>query len=447
MSKTANRALRSSSQNLRHAKISGARLPIRVEPSADVPVQIYVGESPHAAKLGVTADRLEHGAYRIASGEKWLALIGDDTDFTPKEPWAKNNSGRGAKLQGEWEKASGLPFGVPNGGLYKYRERMPEALAKEEREYLWQFDERGSFNAVCGYLRSLGVRWYLPGELGEVVPKMKSIPLPKIDQTVKPDFEVRQFSVRFATADEEVMRWAMRLGIRHPYGLMIAHGMHTMTHPDILKTQHPDWFALYGGKRDTQTGKRLNHLCYSNEELFDATVKWARAQFDVYDYESVSIMPPDAYIAICQCDLCEGKQIDEMGARGKLSNHVWDFVNRVAREVGKTHPKKKIVCCAYGANTDPPGQHRQAGAERRGRHRRRATAAKQPAGTTRADPETAGRLDREDGSPDPDFRELSLHRTRHVSAGVCRADDRRKHQRDQGRFARRRHLAELSAHS
>ena len=336
------------------AKISNARLPISAEPSADVSVQIYVGESSHAAKLGVTADRLEHGAYRIASGEKWLALIGDDTDFTPTEPWAKNNSGRGEKLQAEWEKASGLPFGVPNGGLYKYRERMPEALAKEEREYLWQFDERGSFNAVCGYLRSLGVRWYLPGELGEVVPQMKSIPLPKVNQTVKPDFEVRQFSVRFATADEDVMRWAMRLGIRHPYGLMVAHGIHTMTHPDILKTQHPDWFALYGGKRDTQTGKRLNHLCYSNGELFDATVKWARAQFDVYDYETVSIMPPDAYIAICQCELCAGKQIDAMGARGKLSNHVWDFVNRVAREVGKTHPKKKIVCCAYGANTDPP---------------------------------------------------------------------------------------------
>ena len=52
----------------------------RVEPSVDVPVQIYVGESPHAAKLGVTADRLEHGA----SGKKWLALIGDDIDFTRK---------------------------------------------------------------------------------------------------------------------------------------------------------------------------------------------------------------------------------------------------------------------------------------------------------------------------------------------------------------------------
>ena len=43
------------------AKISGARLSIGAEPSLDVPVQIYAGESPHAVKLGVTADCLEDG--------------------------------------------------------------------------------------------------------------------------------------------------------------------------------------------------------------------------------------------------------------------------------------------------------------------------------------------------------------------------------------------------
>ena len=231
---------------------------------------------------------------------------------------------------------------------------MPEAAAKEDGEYFWGMDERGSYNAVCGYLRSLGVRWYLPGELGEVIPDMATIPLPKIDETAKPDFEIRQFSVRIGNTDDEVTRWVMRLGIRQVYGLMIAHGMHTMTHPEQLKTDKPDWFALYGGKRDTETGKRLNHLCYSNQELFQETVKWARAQFDVYDYDVVSIMPPDAYGSICQCDLCEGKQHDEMGSRGKLSNHVWDFANRVAKEVGKTHPDKLVGCCAYGANTEPP---------------------------------------------------------------------------------------------
>jgi tetratricopeptide (TPR) repeat protein len=344
-------------------KISGARLPIVFHPSPEVPVRIFVGESSHAAELGVTPEGLAAGAYRMISGEKWLALIGDDTDFVPVEPWARNNSDRvSGKLQAEWEKLAGYPWGVPNGGMYKHRQRLAPDLglpdgvepAGDEVFEIWNFDERGSYNAVCGFLRELGVRWYLPGEIGEVVPAMKSIPLPKVDKIVEPDFPVRQFNVRWSTANDETMFWMMRLGIRQPYGLMIAHGMDNMTHTDTILTRHPDWFALYGGKRDNTTGERLNHLCYSNRELFDHTVRWARAQFDIYDYTSVSIMPPDAYIAICQCDLCEGKDVPEMGSRGKLSNHVWDFVNRVAVEVGKTHPDKKILCCAYGANTNPP---------------------------------------------------------------------------------------------
>ncbi|MEQ8785846.1 MAG: DUF4838 domain-containing protein [Pirellulaceae bacterium] len=344
-------------------KISGAKLPIATAPHADVPLKIYVGQSPHTEKLGVTDEGLKYGAYRIVSGDDWLALIGDDADFVPREPWAKNNGDRASGwLQREWEKVAGEPTGAPNGGMYKNRTWMtgvalPADAPKPSRDEmleLWGFDERGSFNAVCGFLRGLGVRWYLPGELGEVVPRRDSIPLPEIDETVKPDFEVRRFNVRFSTASDATTRWAMRLGMRDPYGLMVAHGMHNMTQTDTILREHPDWFAMYGGRRDNQPGERLNHLCYSNKELFDATVRWARAQFDQYDYESVSIMPPDAYISICQCPLCQGKDSPERGSRGKLSNHVWDFVNRVAKEVRKTHPEKKIVCCAYGANTAPP---------------------------------------------------------------------------------------------
>lgn len=344
-------------------KISGARLPIVFAPGGGRPVQVFVGESPAAEKLGITAEGLAAGAYRIASGENWLALVGDDTDFVPTEPWAKNNRDRtSGKLQSEWEKRAGYAWGVPNGGMYKMRERLPGGIglpdgaagANPDPLEIWNADERGSYNAVCGFLRNLGVRWYLPGELGEVIPEKKSIPLPDIDTTVQPDFPVRQFNVRWSVVSDDTMWWFMRLGIRQPYGLMIAHGMHTMTHTETILREHPDWFALYGGKRDTEPGKRLNHLCYSNQELFEHTVRWARAQFDVYDFRSVSIMPPDAYISHCQCELCEGAEVPEMGARGKLSNHVWDFANRVAREVGKTHPGKKVVCCAYGANTEPP---------------------------------------------------------------------------------------------
>ncbi|MBL8828421.1 MAG: DUF4838 domain-containing protein, partial [Planctomycetaceae bacterium] len=97
-----------------------------------------------------------------------------------------------------------------------------------------------------------------------------------------------------------------------------------------------------------------NQLCYSNEELFQYTVRYARALFDHYPYEAVSIMPPDGYTAICQCPLCQGKDSPERDERGRLSDHVWDFVNRVAREVRKTHPMKKILNCAYGVYTLPP---------------------------------------------------------------------------------------------
>jgi len=344
-------------------KISGATLPIATEPGDDKGVNIYIGRSEQTEKLGITDEGLKYGAYRVATGDDWMVLIGQDADFVPVEPWARHHGDRvSGKLQDAWEKITGEPWGVPNGGMYKNRERLPGHIGKPDNAptnnhkamEVWTFDERGSYNAVCGFLRDLGVRWYLPGELGEVVPRNEDIRLPRIDKTVRPDFEVRRFNVRFGTVDDQVMRWMMRLGIRNPYGLMVAHGMHTMTDTDAIRREHPDWFALYGGKRDTQIGRRTNQLCYSNEELFEHTVRWARAQFDVYDFESVSIMPPDGYVAICQCELCEGKEKPGMGARGKLSNHVWDFVNRVAGQVRKTHPQKKVVCCAYGANTAPP---------------------------------------------------------------------------------------------
>jgi tetratricopeptide (TPR) repeat protein len=65
-------------------------------------------------------------------------------------------------------------------------------------------------------------------------------------------------------------------------------------------------------------------------------------------------MPPDGYTAICQCPLCKGKDTPERDYRGRLSDYVWDFVNRVAKEVAKTHPGKMVSNCAYGTYTLPP---------------------------------------------------------------------------------------------
>ena len=251
---------------------------------------------------------------------------------------------------------------MPARGLYKNRLRLPGDTGKpddattEPKETLevWGLDERGSFNAVCGYLRELGVRWYLPGELGEVLPSMKTIPLPQIDETVQPDFPLRQFNFRFSTAGPETSMWVMRLGLRNDERLQIAHGISTMTNHMGVFDAHPDWFAIYGGKTDFKPGDSKCQVCYSNDELFHETVRSARTLLDTYQFETVSIMPPDGYTAICQCEKCKGKDSPQRNERGLLSDHVWDFVNRVAKEIAKTHPRAKVLNCAYGVYTLPP---------------------------------------------------------------------------------------------
>ncbi len=344
-------------------KISGARLSINDSPSAEFPVKIYVGQSPHTEKLGITAAGLEHGAYRIVSGENWLALIGDDTQFTPIEPWPRSNNDLvTGKMQAAWDKITGAQWGYTHSQLHKHYSGPnslfgtpnEQAVSKEGHVHVWTYDERGSFNAVCGFFRDLGVRWYMPGEIGEILPKMASIPLPQVDKTVRPDFPMRILNFRTAVYGHDAMMWGFRLGVRQPYGRQAAHGMARMTDNERTLTNHPDWFALYGGKRQNHPNIKNNQLCYSNEELFRETVRFAQVQLDHFDMDVVSIMPPDGYTAMCQCDLCAGKDSPELGYRGKLSNYVWDFVNRVAKEVGKTHPDKKISNCAYGIYTEPP---------------------------------------------------------------------------------------------
>ena len=161
ISETATRMQRVAAEEFRMQieKISGARLPIRTQ-SVDGKVKIYIGASP---KNPSKADGLKNGAYRISTGLDWMSLIGNDSDFKPKHPFARNNGDK-ARAQAEWEKIIEAPYGMPSRNLYKNRLRLPGETGKpdgavtDKKEILeiWGLDERGSFNAVCGYLRKLG---------------------------------------------------------------------------------------------------------------------------------------------------------------------------------------------------------------------------------------------------------------------------------------------------
>ena len=324
-------------------KITGARLAIVAAPGTNVAAHVYVGQSASTDRLKLTAEGLKYGAFRMASGKDWLALLGHDQDYVEPRRYIRDEKGR-PKYFEEWDALTGGTWGNPIGGG-----RRNSAVD------ISAFDECGSLNAVYEFLRGLGVRWYLPGELGEVVPKMTSLAAPQVDKTVVPDFPYRHLYIYYndiPRASKDFVLWQLRLGLNHKDGFGGGHGLIYVHGRD---KSHPEYFALYAGKRSVHEPFGLGFPCFSSDGLRESAVKYVRAFFRIYPEEPIlSIAPVDGYGTLCECDLCKGKGTPERGWNGRLSDYVWGFANRVAQDVYKTNPDRKLSCLAYAVYQLPP---------------------------------------------------------------------------------------------
>lgn len=344
-------------------KISGARLPIVTSPDPKLPVKIFVGLSPATEKLGVNAEGLKYGAYRIASGADWIALVGDDEDNVPTkltslkrddpapiEEWKRITAG---KTKGAWSPPGGQAF--KNFWNPKDFNKILDEYYGEGASSLWtsggntsagfwRGDVAGSVSAVVEFLNALGVRFYMPGELGEVIPKTASIAMPKIDGTYTPDFAARYWAwYNYGAFPFEEVMWARRLGINEGSGFYGVHGLPAIYHSAETKKAHPEFFALIGGQRDTEH-RGEGTPCFSSEGLTQEAVNYCRFMYDEVGRNNVDLMPGDG-LKPCQCDECKGKTMTDL---------VWGFVNRVATELYKTHPNNTVSCGAYTSYKQAP---------------------------------------------------------------------------------------------
>ena len=360
-------------------RISGARLPIVAESGGKLPVRIYVGRSEHTDRLGVNGDGLKYGAFRMVSGPSHLVLLGHDFDFAPPEPWntSHNDTPRAVK---EWDKLVGdrtdAAWGYPFRLLYreswnrlKFSEIMAQRYGRDServwnpralgwsRTYqgpggghgIWEQDEGGSLNAVCAFLRSLGVRWYMPvADIGEVVPKRETIVLPSVSKTDRPDFDLRSwYWYNYAGFPFEHVMWARRLGMNFSFQTLgytcHAHGLMNVHARKEMQQAHPDYYALRKGKRETGF-RGTGHVCFSSEGFFRETVNYARFMYDQYGQPHVSVWPQDGLLK-CECASCR---------KLSPSDLVWGFTDRVARELYQSHPDRLVTAGAYTTYLNPP---------------------------------------------------------------------------------------------
>ena len=330
-------------------KMSGAKLAVTTSPGSDVPAHIYVGRSAETDKLKITDEGLKYGAFKVVSGENWLVLLGHDKDFVmPK--YVASSYADIPRATKEWDERTGAHWSNPYFGARLYREYNATVGVS-------MYDERGSFNAVCEFLRNLGVRWYMPGDLGEIVPALKTISLVPVDKTVKPDFPYRNmgdYSPTFDCGTRDAVMYILRLGRDPILGIPGPHGLCNVDARPEVRKEHPEFYANH--KSPAPSEVYYAH-CLSSPELIAETVKYARTVFEIYpDLQFISVWPMDGFWRgnMCQCDLCKGQVTPERGAGGDMSDYVWGFVDRVARELYKTHPDRKVICGSYGGFVLPP---------------------------------------------------------------------------------------------
>ena len=239
ISENPSRAARLAASELKEyiEKISGAKLPVTNTANIAVPIKIYVGKSKYTDDLKLSDEGLKYGAFKMVSGKDWLALFGHDSDYKPRDNYIGDEKGQ-PKFYEKWDALTGGTWSNPIA-----RDEYSDAVKMSA------FNERGSMNAVYEFLRSLGVRRYFPGELGEIVPTMKSIALPNVDKTVKPDFQLRHLYIYyqdFMRGSKDYVMWQMWMGLNQKDGFGGGHGLINVHNRD--KT-HPEYFALYNGKR------------------------------------------------------------------------------------------------------------------------------------------------------------------------------------------------------
>jgi len=132
------------------------------------------------------------------------------------------------------------------------------------------------------------------------------------------------------------------LGGKTPQNL-INHSFHHLVPFSKYGEEHPEYYAVFEGERDKNTGGGGPQLCVTNPEVIKIAAETVIRDLDASpELRNISVSQADT-ARYCHCDECE--EINQREGTPMGSNLV--FVNAVAERVEKKHPNVKIGTLAY----------------------------------------------------------------------------------------------------
>ena len=293
------------------AKATGARLPIRRGDAVGDRPAIVAGDGPVARAAGIRADQLPPEGFRIKTVGRNLYIVGRDT--------------KGSADSVHWRSAP----------------------------------QSGTWYGVSEFLETqLGIRWFFPGELGDVVPKRKDLILSPMDVTDAPKMIYRSMGyVVNGNAPPrkraEIVAWVRRNRMGWSIVWQASHSWIQWFKAETYFKKHPKWFALVNGRR-LGYSTHGPQMCTTNPGALD---EFARVIIE-YGKKNPGVMfslSPNDGGGHCECARCRALDVEHYpDGRPVLTDRYVTYCNEIARRVHKVLPKQTFGFYAYSYYALPP---------------------------------------------------------------------------------------------
>ena len=246
----------------------------------------------------------------------------------------------------------GVDFGIAGLVLqrdgYIIRTRGSSILISGASDY-------GIANGIYSFLMDyIGVRWFAPGELYEVVPHNPNLAIPYIEVTKNPDFSYRVFSG--VTGDDGAV-WLRRnrldLNFENLPYYGFGHNLKNIFPPSVYGKDHPEYYALIDGKRQVADSAQP---CFTNTDVIFIAAKAADDFFKKNPTATTFSLCINDNSQFCTCPNCsalDGQRKSKSGWNSHSDSYYY-FVDQVAKIVQQTNPGKFLGCYAFRGVEMPP---------------------------------------------------------------------------------------------
>jgi len=221
---------------------------------------------------------------------------------------------------------------------------------------------RGTEYAVYAFIEQLGVRWFMPGEFGQIVPRLKTIACAAQDIHDTPDFVKRNWwagwGPRVKKMNEDNRAWKLhnRMSLGDMFITPADGSVERIIDPSLFETK-PELFAL------NSNGTRNRHMPnFSHPEAVQVAARIIKEKLGKNPTRnSVGFAPHDGFPRDYDPNTLKLHQgFVELGGRPGVpgdasTTEEWiTFANKVAKEVRKEFPYAYIATNGYANRDIPP---------------------------------------------------------------------------------------------